>query len=30
LETPEPYSEYGSGSGDKEIKQKTQKNVLKV
>ncbi len=26
---PEPYSEYGSGSGYKEIKQKTQKNLLK-
>jgi hypothetical protein len=27
---PEPYSEYGSGSGYKEMKQKTQKNVLEV
>jgi hypothetical protein len=29
---PEPYSEYGSstGSGYKEMKQKTQKNLLKV
>jgi hypothetical protein len=26
---PEPYSEYGSGSGYKEMKQKTQKNLLK-
>ncbi len=27
---PEPYSEYGSGSGYKEMKQKTQKNLLEV
>jgi hypothetical protein len=25
----EPYSEYGSGSGYKEMKPKTQKNLLK-
>jgi hypothetical protein len=27
---PEPYSEYGSGSEYKEMKQKTQKNLLEV
>ncbi len=27
---PEPYSEYGSGSGYKEMKQTTQKILLKV